>query len=129
MGNDHKGENNAQNKPLKVEAFTALSDWSRLLITIASGILALSVTFFQVMKAGQEQPEYSVFLILSWGSLVLSIVFGCYLNGLLVGHLNKHTIDTLNAQDPKLMTKTVVQWLSFLVGIGFFISFGIFSLL
>ena len=114
---------------LKTKAFTALSDWSRLLITIASGILALSVTFFQVMKAGQEQPEYSVFLILSWGSLVLSIVFGCYLNGLLVGHLNKHTIDTLNAQDPKLMTKTVVQWLSFLVGIGFFISFGIFSLL
>lgn len=114
---------------LKTKAFTALSDWSRLLITIASGMLALSVTFFRVIKVGQNSLEYPCFLVISWLLLLASIVWGCFLVGSLVGHLNTNTIATLNAQDPKLMCKSFVQWITFLLGIGFFIVYGIINLL
>lgn len=129
MGNDQTDKNNTQEKPLKIEALNTLSEWSRLLITIASGILALTVTFFRVIKAGKEQSlELSWLLVVSWALLLVSIVFGCLLVGSLVGHLNNRTINTLDAQDSKLMNKSGTQWITFLLGIGCFIAFGIFNL-
>ena len=129
MENDQTGKNNIEEKPLKIEALNTLSEWSRLLITIASGILALSVTFFKVIKTGNEQSlEYPWLLVVSWGLLLVSILFGCVLVGSLVGHLNARTINTINAQDSKLMRKSGPQWIAFLLGILCFIAFGILNL-
>ena len=120
---DEQKNNSSEKLQLKIQAFNALSTWSRLLIAVAAGILVLSITFIR----GQA-IQHVYFLGFAWGALILSIVVGFYLVGSMTAHLNEGEVETLNAQDPRLILRSTIQWLSFLAGIVLFCAFGFINL-
>lgn len=125
-----------QKLQIKLQAFAILVTWSRLLTTIAAGVLALSVTFFRVIEPSssseasqQASLELPWLLIASWSALFISLVFGAILVGSLSAHLNIGSVETLSTQKPSILWKTFAQWISFLLGILLFAIFGFVNLL
>jgi hypothetical protein len=113
----------------KKMAFDAALDLVRQLITLASGILALTATFlkdvlsvFQGKDAALPHPHWTLYV--TWILMLLSILFGLLAHGAITGNLDQ--ID-LNSKDKKgkdeitiykqnIVKLTTAQWVSFFFG-------------
>ena len=112
------------------KAFDFVSDYTKQLITLATGIITLTVTFL-----GDELKASSVWskslLIASWGLFTLSICFGIMRLMALTGNLDpikQGTKPNLTITSANVRKTGMAQILAFALGLFLSVVFGIFQL-
>ncbi|SRR6266446_1458292 len=110
-------------------AFTSASDTSKQVITLATGLLAIEITFLKDFAAKLDGTT-RVLMGFSWAALLLSVVAGMWTLLALTGCLSASTTPTqrtiygVNVRIPALL-----QILLFLLGLMLTVVFGILLLL
>ena len=120
---DIDDESNANSPQAGKNADEAALELMKQLITLASGVLALSAAFID--KLPKTSKPFLVLLALSWISLITSLVFGLQTISAIV----KSRIDSDDEwADGKGRKYGRVSRHSFLIGIGLFVAFAFSSL-
>jgi hypothetical protein len=96
------------------KAFDFAQDATKQLITLATGVIALTVTFLHDI-AGNSHHD-AIWLHLGWVSFVVSIVLGIATLQLLTGNMHNGTADGIYANSIRLMSAS--QSFFFLVAVG-----------
>jgi hypothetical protein len=111
------------------KAFDFVSDYTKQLITLATGIVTFTVTFIQ-NDFGTVGFWSKICLVLAWGFFILSILAGIMRLMALTGNLDP--IDTSKQSDhitTSNVTRTgIAQIFSFALGLILSVIFGIFQL-
>ena len=120
----------------KKMAFDAALDLVKQLITLASGILALTATFLkdilsvlQGKDASLPHPHWSLYV--TWILMLLSILLGLLAHGAITGTLdeinpkneNNAGENEISVYKPNIRVLTIAQWICFLLGAMFMILF------
>ncbi len=112
-------------------AFEFASDLAKQLITLATGVLALSITFVKEILQRQsllDNPGRLRTLGAAWIMMFLSIFFGIWTLSALTGSLAPISGSTAPSLEGNSRFPAGGQVISFLLGIGLLIWFGISSL-
>lgn len=118
----------------KKKAFDAALDLVKQLITLSTGVLALSGTFikeFAGMLHGRAAEavvklNHPCLLFTGWGLLLFSIFLGLLAHGAIVGVMDSIADDNSPANTafaPNIRVLATAQWISFLAGIVVMIIF------
>lgn len=119
------------------KAFDFASDVTKQLITLSTGIIALTMTFLKDYAASASEPLKKC-LALGWGFFLLSVFFGLWTMLALTGSLGpKHgaavNLDTklsaLSIRGRNITYPSFMQILMFLVALGLTIWFGVFAVI
>ena len=105
------------------DSIKIVQDITKQLITLASGILALSATFLRSIVG--SSPTAICLICTSWILITASIVFGILTLSSLVNKLKN------NKYEPFATPTTIpaiIQWVTFIAGITFFWIFVIVNL-
>ena len=116
------------------KVFDFASDLTKQVITLASGIIAVTVTFNNGFVSADSTPKSAVlFLMLSWGFYLLSIIFGIISLMALTGQLQRAATSVEetkeNAHTPRINVFNIrvgsgVQLISFLLATVCILIFG-----
>lgn len=101
---------------LRKKAFDFASQTTKQLITLSTGLIALSITFKDNFQNGNE-----TLLLVCWILFFLSVVFGVATLMALTGTLEKCTTEEnveLSIYGPNVKRPSVFQILFFLAGLG-----------
>jgi hypothetical protein len=113
-----------------IEGYKACNDLVKQLITLATGILALSITFTKDILKGI--PQKTLLLKLSWLLYFLSLCFGMLSMQALAGMIFKVSLNGAKSVQDKPYGSSVLpmtfQIITFITGTILIISFGIKSL-
>jgi len=103
-------------------AFEFASDASKQLITLSTGILALSVTFIKdIVKA----PTKAVWTLkAAWVTYICSIAFGAWTSFALTGTLAAESFRPSNIYDFNIRVPAALQVVTFLVATIFIVVYG-----
>ena len=117
----------------KEKAFDAALDMVKQLITIASSIIVLSITFLKdVLNVEHPQTSETHWsLYVSWITMLLSIILGMLAHGAITGTLDQLTPDepsTVTIYKGNIKFFVQVQWCLFLLGILFMLIYGMIKL-
>jgi len=113
------------------KAFDFASDVIKQLITLATGIIAITITFSKDI-VGASMLTDSLAIFISWGLFILSVFFGILALLALTG-----TLDPISPSDPPLVPSvnaksiklyTSIQILTFILGLVCTVIFGIASI-
>jgi hypothetical protein len=103
------------------KAFVFAQDATKQLITLATGTIALTITF--VNDLAKAAPGWSLYVLaLGWLSYLVSVVCGVMTLMLLTGAVRDPNA-TVDAPDVAQMAK--LQFVSFLLGTALTIGFGV----
>ncbi len=109
----------------RVRADEAARELMKQLITLASGVLALSATF--VGRLGDVSVYLLILLAISWLALIISVFFGLQtLSAIVQTHLNPEESDWSRGYGR--MSARISKY-AFILGIALFAVFAFFSLL
>jgi hypothetical protein len=114
------------------KAFDFAADLVKQLITLSTGLIALTVTFQKDIFV-HAQPSAACLLVASWIALMLSVICGVWalmaLTGTLdpLGH-NGEDMPTISIQGGNCRLPTGLQVVCFLSGIGLAIAYAVISL-
>lgn len=109
----------------RARADEAARELMKQLITLASGVLALSATF--VGRLGDVSVYLLILLALSWLTLIISVLFGLQtLSAIVQWHLDPEESDWSRSYGR--MSARISKY-AFVVGIALFAVFAFFSLL
>ncbi|WP_294294869.1 hypothetical protein [uncultured Chryseobacterium sp.] len=81
------------------KAFDFAADTVKQLITLATGIIAITITFLKDIL-GSAIVSNSIFLFISWGLFIFSILFGIFALQALTGSLQPRRINTTVLNTP-----------------------------
>ena len=114
------------------KAFDFASDLTKQLITLATGILAITITFSKdiIQPPNTPTPRSAILMmILAWVAYLLSIIFGLWNLMALTGELEPKGASPAEptTKGSNVFIPTVLQIGSFLVGTLMAIAFGIIS--
>lgn len=112
------------------KAFDFASDASKQLITLATGILALTITFIKDI-AGGVSGSIRGLLVWSWVAYLGSVLFGVWtLLALTTGLAARpqRSVGPSGVFDRMVRLPAALQVLAFLVGLGLTVAFGIRAL-
>lgn len=130
-------------KPNEQKAFDFAADSCKQVIALATGVLALSVTFLKdVIEPHSVGPVWILYL--SWGLLLLSVFFGVWTMLALTGSLQprvdtKKPTDTtqpaaassaesfFSINERNVTRPALLQVLSFVIGLGLIVFFGAYT--
>ena len=114
-------------------SFEYARDLSQHLITLATGTIAVSITFMKEILNGTADRKILLWLKLSWTFFLLSILFGIVTQMAITGNLDHYQefLKCLN-KEPLAMAGNVkgpssLQIITFLLGVGSIVAFGIRS--
>jgi hypothetical protein len=108
-------------------AFECARDTVRQFITLATGIIALTITFSKDFVGPSVPPSARVFAIVAWGFFLTSLFFGLWALMALTGTLES-TEDSrtkLSIRRRNITIPASLQILLFFLGLLFTIVFGI----
>jgi hypothetical protein len=109
-------------------AFASVSDTSKQLITLATGILGLEITFSKDIIGSDICYTYLRILGSSWVCFLLSIVAGVWLLLAVTGTLGKGAMPTSETTyQTNIRIPAFIQILFFLVGLVLSVWFGMQS--
>ena len=111
--------------PRQTKAFDFAAEFAKQLITLSTGIVAITITFRQGILGGGDKGD-TVLLGLAWLALTLSILCGVGLLMSMTGHLAKRPASTI--YEFGVRAWAIGQTVTFLVGIVLTVSFGFTSL-
>jgi hypothetical protein len=103
------------------KAFDFAADTVKQLITLATGIIALTITFSKDFLGDTEEGRG--LLMWSWGLYLISIIFGIVTMLALTGILGRRKDDSIYSPNVRLLAGG--QIVSFLVATGLIVLFGI----
>lgn len=109
-------------------AFSSASDTTKLLINLATGVLAIEVTFIQGVfrKVDEIDKITKCFISISWLFLIGSLFAGIWTLYSLTGLLSKDSIQKQSAiNNDKVAWPAIWQLILFLLGILFTVIFGL----
>jgi hypothetical protein len=115
------------------KALDFASDLAKQLITLSTGILAITITFSKdIVKSPSTPRAATITMLLAWGIYLFSIIFGIWTLMALTGELEPRTDPNGTAHEPttkgsNVFWPTVLQIGSFLVATFMVILFGILS--
>jgi hypothetical protein len=109
--------------PPDEKAFTATSEAIKQLITVAAGVLALTITFVKDLLQDDVERWLKVTLLASWGAFVFSILFGIFGLGAIAGQLGSGS----PAIGDNIKKPAVLQFWLFVGGIALLSVFGGFA--
>lgn len=122
----------------KKQAFEFARDTTKQLITLSTGIIALTITFSKDV-IGNPSPFHRNLLVLSWLSFLLSVVLGVWTLLALTGTLepqetkatktkleeNENLTGEPSIRGGNVTLPSLFQIVTFLIGLGFTVWFGI----
>lgn len=103
------------------KALDFASDSCKQLITLATGIIALSVTFTKDF-VGEVSGGARSLLVLSWLAFLVSVVFGVWL--LLALTTSLASSRETDVGIPRVRIPAALQVITFLVGLALVVAFG-----
>ena len=107
-------------------AFASASDTSKQLITLATGLLALEITFAKELLDGNLDSTAKFLAGLSWALLLLSVIVGVWTLLALTGSLSSGTTPTPRTIfGSNVRIPAMLQILLFLGGLLLTVVFGI----
>lgn len=115
--------NSGEMKEGRKDSVKLVQDITKLLITLATGVLTLSATFLNNIVGDYPTSEFLIFV--SWILITLSIVAGIFTLSSLVNLLKN---DIYEPFAPQTTAPAIIQWITFVVGITFFWIFVIVNL-
>lgn len=110
-------------------AFDFAAQLVEQLITLATGIIALTITF--ATGLGKNSPRSAVHALLgAWCAFLLSIIFGIWALMALTGQVDAATVSgsVITIYTSNIRIPTGLQILSFLAGVGLAIWYGALAL-
>jgi hypothetical protein len=116
------------------EAFKFASDLAKQLITLSTGILAITITFSKDIIKPVSVPRYAaILLFIAWGTYLFCVVCGIWTLMALTGELEPKVSNGQPLPEPttkrtNVFLPTVLQIVSFLIATGLIIAFGISSI-
>lgn len=109
----------------KKEALKGVLDLAKQQITLATGAVVFSGTILNILLGPKKIIELqSGWLFISWGLLIVSIIFGLFVNGRYVTQLSASQYEIT---DKWLSWLSRIQQISFLLGILIFVIFAALS--
>lgn len=109
------------------KAFDFAGDLTKQLITLSTGVIALTVSFLKDATDGVSNVAH-VLLAAAWGFYLLSIVFGVGTLMGLTGNLGKHGEGEASIYSKNIRVFSGLQIGCFLVAIALTITFGVLAL-
>jgi hypothetical protein len=107
-------------------AITLAADLAKQILTLATGILALTITFYKDLDSSSRPKKYRRFLYWGWLAFLASVLLGLLTMGKLVSL-------SLNPIDPSIKNNldgaslwAFLQWLSFFIGVCLIVTYGFF---
>lgn len=117
MANNGNTGNKEQEQ--RIEAVKAALEWSKQILTLATGTLVLSGTFIKdIFKSSIKNPNLIMF---SWILMSLSILFGILFLGKMVNILNEKKGEEVDVYSAKGVG--IIHVAAFFFGLLFFIFF------
>jgi hypothetical protein len=107
-------------------AFEFARDSVRQLITLATGIIALAITFSKDF-IGTIPPSAKHLAELSWGAFLLSVLFGLWSLLALTGTLGIDAPSTPSIRERNVTLPATLQIVSFFAGLVLTVVFGILA--
>lgn len=106
------------------KSFDFANEIGKQIITLSTGILALSATFFE--KIAKESGENISLLYWSWAFFILSIILGIITMGSLTSQLSPKSetpnhVPSINSTNVKV--PAVAQWLAFIAAMILFLIY------
>lgn len=110
------------------KAFDFANDLTKQLITLSTAIIALTITFTKDI-IGTVSDEAKLFLMISWGIYLLSIIFGVWTLMALTGSLEpvKKPKDPPSIRGRNVTLPCALQIISFFTATGLVIAYGVLS--
>lgn len=106
-------------------AFASASESSKLLITLATGLLALEITFAKDIVVTLSRTG-RILVGVSWALFLLSVVAGLWTQFALTGSLGVATVPTATTIfNSNVRIPATAQILLFLAGLGCTVAFGL----
>ncbi|MET0072189.1 MAG: hypothetical protein ABW096_19300 [Candidatus Thiodiazotropha sp.] len=106
-------------------AFDFARDTTKQLITLSTAIIAFTVTFAKDFL-GTPDDFGRTLVVISWLGFLVSVIFGVWTLLALTGTLEPEGVEIETSIRGKNVTiPSVLQIISFLVGLGFTVWFGI----
>lgn len=107
-------------------AFEFARDTVRQFLTLATGIITLTITFLKSFVASVSD-DVRLYVLCSWGLMLLSVFFGLISLMALTGSLGKDGRDNYR---PSIRSKNITipaagQIISFFLGLVFVVIFGV----
>lgn len=121
VAGDHESENSG---PINKDAANVALEWVKQIITLASGIVALSATFLE--KMGTYPDWILIILIISWACFISSVITGLTtISSIVQSNLlnnNDWSVDTGK------QNAVACKWL-FIIGVVIFCVFALFTVI
>ena len=108
-------------------AFEFARDSTQQLITLATAIVALAITFSKDF-VGTVNPWAKCFAIASWGAFLFSVFFGLWTLLALTGSLADASAESPTIRKPNVTTPSLLQIGAFALGIFLTLVFGIVAI-
>src|SRR5947209_6582475 len=109
----------------QTKAFDFAQETTKQLLTLATGVLALTITFLKDITKNAPHSAQK-WLHIAWILYLASAVFGVFTLSMLSGNLAKRDEPDIYAWN--IRGPSIAQYVTFLVAIGFTINFGIKAL-
>lgn len=117
MAND--GDTGSKEQEQRIEAVKAALEWSKQVLTLATGTLVLSGTFIKdIFKSTVKNPNL---IMVSWILMSLSVLFGILFLGKMVSILNEKKGKEVDVYSGMWVGVTHVT--AFFLGLIFFVFF------
>jgi hypothetical protein len=105
----------------RLKAFEFAQETTKQLLTLATGILALTITFLHDLAA--NAPTWSVYVLaLGWLASLVSVVAGVLTLMTLTGNIVNPAFDVY---EPNTRSMAKIQFLAFVAGTALTIVFGV----
>ncbi|WP_319549497.1 hypothetical protein [Desulfogranum marinum] len=113
---------------LRKTAFEFARDTTKQLITLATGIIALEITFSKDFVTTPDQTVY-VYALLSWLAFLASVFFGVWTLMALTGTLEaeKESVP-VSIRGKNIKLPSILQIISFVVGLTLTVIVGVKSI-
>lgn len=120
-----------EQKDLYTKSFDFAADVAKQLITLATAIIATTITFSKEIL-GVSDNDNTIMLLLSWILFVVSIIFGLMtlmaLTGILAETSDSRTSNNKGIYTCNVCLCEILQMVFFLIALGFSICYGYSSL-
>lgn len=99
----------------------AAADLAKQLITLSTGLTALTVTFSDKFRLPDTPITINSYLVFAWITFILTVVFGVWSQMAITGTINKAAIEgiTPDANKPNIRIPALLMILAFSLGLIF----------